>query len=236
MYLSATFDLPNGATAYVGRVAAIETSIDASTTTITINYFIDLTTAAVLWQAGYDVPSAVTTSGTYPDNIYTWLVSGSGPLNGATMLNDSSADIEDARSAKWVEVKALRDEVEFGGCSTALGLIDSDEVSQQRVTSTLAFADLIGATSFGVGWTMADNSVVWHNYSAFHEPCPRSWASTSPMRTRKHKHCARSSICLTDVSRCRSVRRSLRVEPLALDTGVAFSLLKRASNWSPNRV
>lgn len=168
-YLSATFDLPNGATATIARFATIETNADATVTTIFLNYYTDLSATLILWQSGYDVPSTVLESGTYPNNIYDWLISGSGPLNGATMLDDTVADIDDARMVKWVQIKAMRDAEEFNGCSTPLGLIDSDGESQQRVTSTLAFADLVGSTTFGVGWTMQDNSVIWHDYDAFHD-------------------------------------------------------------------
>lgn len=57
------------------------------------------------------------------------------------------------KTQKWVEIKALRDQIEFGGFEFEGNLYDSDPVSQGRVMSAaIAGVDQV--------WTLADNSTV----------------------------------------------------------------------------
>lgn len=54
---------------------------------------------------------------------------------------------------KWAEIKAARDELEFGGFEFEGNIYDSDQVSQGRI---------LGAASAGLSqvWTLADNTTV----------------------------------------------------------------------------
>lgn len=64
-----------------------------------------------------------------------------------------SRSILDVREAKWNEIKALRDELEFGGFDYKGNIYDSDQVSQGRI---------MGAAIAGVDqvWTLANNTTV----------------------------------------------------------------------------
>lgn len=61
--------------------------------------------------------------------------------------------IDEIKAQKWVEIKAMRDQLEFGGFEFEGGIYDSDQVSQGRI---------MGATVAGIDqmWTLADNSTV----------------------------------------------------------------------------
>lgn len=78
----------------------------------------------------------------------------------------ADALLDNAAEDKWTEVKAKRDSVEYGGCETALGDVQTDAESQQRITSTAVFA-MLGTTTWQTGWTMSDNTVVLHNKDEF---------------------------------------------------------------------
>jgi hypothetical protein len=73
-------------------------------------------------------------------------------------------DVEGARAAKWEEVKAAREAAEWGGCTTALGPIDTDPESQRRILGVVLLAQIAKAAGvpFLQPWTMADNQVVDH--------------------------------------------------------------------------
>lgn len=165
MYISHTMEMPNGATATIHRVAAIEVLLDESTI-VRLNSYVDLEETLILWQGEHTVPELILSSGSYPDNVYDWLVGPTGPLNGGTVLSDTAATLVEAQAAKWALIKAKRDAEEYGGVDSSLGLVDSDLESQQRIVNTKVGSDLVG-TGFGVAWTMADNTVVWHDKDAF---------------------------------------------------------------------
>lgn len=59
--------------------------------------------------------------------------------------------IDDVKQQKWLEIKAQRDSLEFGGFEFGGDIYDSNQVSQGRI---------MGAASAGVDqiWTLADNS------------------------------------------------------------------------------
>lgn len=61
--------------------------------------------------------------------------------------------IDDIKAQKWAEIKAMRDQLEFGGFEFDGGIYDSDQVSQSRI---------MGAVIAGVDqvWTLADNTTV----------------------------------------------------------------------------
>lgn len=61
--------------------------------------------------------------------------------------------LDEIKSQKWVDIKAQRDQLEFGGFEFEGNVYDSDQVSQGRI---------MGAASAGVDqiWTLADNTTV----------------------------------------------------------------------------
>ena len=61
--------------------------------------------------------------------------------------------IDDIKAQKWAEIKAVRDQLEFGGFEFEGYTYDSDQVSQGRI---------MGAMIAGVDqvWTLADNTTV----------------------------------------------------------------------------
>ncbi len=69
--------------------------------------------------------------------------------------------VEQARSRRWAVIKAQRDAVEFGGFTWDGSAFDSDAQSQPRIMGAVQMATLAAAAgqSFGLAWTLADNSV-----------------------------------------------------------------------------
>lgn len=61
--------------------------------------------------------------------------------------------IDEIKAQKWVEIKAMRDQLEFGVFEFEGGIYDSDQVSQGRI---------MGAAVAGIDqvWTLADNTTV----------------------------------------------------------------------------
>lgn len=61
--------------------------------------------------------------------------------------------LDEIKAQKWDEIKAMRDQLEFGGFEFEGHIYDSDRVSQGRI---------MGAASAGVDqtWTLADNTTV----------------------------------------------------------------------------
>lgn len=64
-----------------------------------------------------------------------------------------SRTLDEIKNQKWVEIKSLRDQIEFGGFEFEGRMYDSDQVSQGRVMS----AAIAGVDQT---WTLADNSTV----------------------------------------------------------------------------
>ena len=61
--------------------------------------------------------------------------------------------LDEIKAQKWAEIKAMRDQLEFGGFEFDGGIYDSDQVSQGRI---------MGAAAAGLDqvWTLADNTTV----------------------------------------------------------------------------
>lgn len=70
--------------------------------------------------------------------------------------------LDEAREAKWKEIKAARDAVEFGGFAHDGKAFDSDQISQGRITGAVQLAGLAQAAGqpFFITWTLADNTAV----------------------------------------------------------------------------
>lgn len=61
--------------------------------------------------------------------------------------------LDEIKAQKWAEIKAMRDQLEFGGFEFEDGIYDSDQVSQGRI---------MGAAAAGLDqvWTLRDNTTV----------------------------------------------------------------------------
>lgn len=64
--------------------------------------------------------------------------------------------LDQIKDQKWADIKAMRDQLEFGGFEYKGNIYDSDQVSQGRI---------LGAANLGIDqvWTLADNSTVYLN-------------------------------------------------------------------------
>ena len=61
--------------------------------------------------------------------------------------------LDEIKAQKWAEIKAMRDQLEFGGFEFEDGIYDSDQVSQGRImVAAVADVDQV--------WTLADNTTV----------------------------------------------------------------------------
>ncbi len=69
-----------------------------------------------------------------------------------------SEDIEILRENKWREIKEIREAHRYGGFVTTKGKVNTDEVSQRRITSAARRAERLGA-AFTVNWTMFNDNV-----------------------------------------------------------------------------
>jgi len=61
--------------------------------------------------------------------------------------------LDEIKDQKWIEIKVMRDSLEFGGFEFEGGVYDSDQVSQGRI---------MGAAAAGLDqvWTLADNTTI----------------------------------------------------------------------------
>lgn len=73
--------------------------------------------------------------------------------------------LDDFKAARWAAVKALRDQYEYGGCMTPLGVVDSDETAKLQISGGVQMAMLAvqSGSPFEIEWTMLDNSTVTHS-------------------------------------------------------------------------
>lgn len=69
--------------------------------------------------------------------------------------------LEDLKSEKWEEIKAIRDQKEYGGFIWNNYNFDSDQISQGRILGAAQLATIL--PSYSVDWTLADNSVITLN-------------------------------------------------------------------------
>ncbi len=79
-----------------------------------------------------------------------------------TQVEKTAPKLEEVKSAKWEEVKVKRNQLEQAGCPYMGGVLDTDQVSIQRVAIAVQAAQAaIGmGVEFTLDWTMQDNSIV----------------------------------------------------------------------------
>ena len=87
-----------------------------------------------------------------------------GLLEGGTFVADVAADdIGTAKAVKWAEIKAIRDQLECGGFELAgVGRFDSDAESRARIVGASMAAKIArdAGQTYGINWTLADNTTV----------------------------------------------------------------------------
>lgn len=127
--------------------------------TLTDKQVIDGTRELWITTAGSEF---VVGSETFQTEGVTWRVREGDPYT----FRLADAVLQNAAEDKWAEIKARRDVVEYAGCMTPMGRVQTDLASQSRITSTKAFADL-GNAYWSTGWTMENNTVVRHNRDEF---------------------------------------------------------------------
>lgn len=66
--------------------------------------------------------------------------------------------LQDHKDLKWIEIKNVRDAVEFGQMVYGGNTYDIDDLSQRRIQGAVQLAGLDGALT--MDWTLADNSSV----------------------------------------------------------------------------
>ena len=80
-------------------------------------------------------------------------------LGDGTALDEAGLALRARKVAMHAAVKAMRDRIEWAGCSTPYGPIDTDPDSQRKVSGGSAAAPALGA-AFAKDWRMADDTIV----------------------------------------------------------------------------
>ena len=65
--------------------------------------------------------------------------------------------LEEAKAAKWSEIKQARSQAEYAGFTWDGSVFDSDVTSQQRITGAVTLAQM--NAEFSIGWTLKNNTV-----------------------------------------------------------------------------
>lgn len=156
MYIYAESVTPNGASARVHRVQRVEITQDVK---IFANSFANDGSIMAIWQEMFTMPVSLLTS--YPDSVYEWMTSASGPFPSGTILN-SPNDLELERVKSLSEINRLRDFHIGNGVETPSGRVDSDPVSVRNIMGSYQSAALalMTQTPLSVGWRLANNTMV----------------------------------------------------------------------------
>ena len=83
-------------------------------------------------------------------------------------LAPKTITIDEAKAAKWLAAKSLRDARANGSCETPLGRVNCDESSRVNISGAVQMASIAQSAGipFAIDWTMADDTVVEHDASA----------------------------------------------------------------------
>lgn len=148
---------PNGATAMVHRLHRVEIGDDI---TVTINSFASESATMTMWQEQHFMPSSDFVATTYPDCIYDWLVSPTGPFSGGQLLTDPT-ELESTQARLRTNISVMRDKMIALGCDTPSGRVDTDEISIRNIMGTYqsAVLSLVAQQPFAIDWRMADNTL-----------------------------------------------------------------------------
>ncbi len=159
MYILADAITPHGAPATTHRIKSVEIT-DA--VRVYVNSFTSPENDLLVWQDAHEMPLSALATGTYPECVYTWLVSETGPFSTGHIVTDSTTDLDIKKAKLIIEIKAKRDNLLAGGCTTPSGVVDTDGTSLINLMTNYQaamFASLSSA-SFSISWRMKDNSMV----------------------------------------------------------------------------
>lgn len=156
--------MPNGAAARYHK--AIRFEVQADGTHAIVNSYHSEQMDIISWQDTYVIPLAVKIE-TLADVEYL-LTYANAPFDGGVIVPDETSTLDSQKARRIAEVKLKRDAVEWAGCDTALGRVDSDPDSQRKVGGAVQMAMIAQAAGapFSIDWTMQDNATVTHDAAA----------------------------------------------------------------------
>lgn len=84
-------------------------------------------------------------------------------FNYTTKQWEDPRTLQDLKNAQWTTIKQARSAAEYAGFTWDGSTFDSDATSQNRITGAVALAQM--ASTFSIGWVLADNTVRTLNQS-----------------------------------------------------------------------
>lgn len=83
------------------------------------------------------------------------------PFAGGSVGPDLVTDLDTAKARRWAQLRAERNDREYGGFTWDGSAFDSDARSQSRIQGAAQLATLAAMASetFSIDWTLADNTV-----------------------------------------------------------------------------
>lgn len=158
MYIEKEFTI-NGHETTVHRILRTEISDKAY---VTLASYADANSAsgAILFCGTYEIPFTSISGDNIVESIYNWLVSEAGPQAGGTIHADEDVLVH-AKKVALASIATNRDLNIAGGAITALGQVDTDEVSLRNILGSCQIAGMLKAMSqpFSIGWKYSDNVV-----------------------------------------------------------------------------
>ena len=161
MYIFQEAETPQGATCNVHRLVKSEISGDGAIVTISSSTGVD--SDFIVWQDQHEVPFTAF-AGNYPDDVYAYLVSATGPFGGGVLIADQD-ELTKLKLKRKNTVNTYRDKMIAMGCTTPSGIMDTDADSLRNIMATYqaAVLSIVMQASFSVEWRLADNSTITLN-------------------------------------------------------------------------
>lgn len=163
MHIYCPAQTPNGAMANVHRIHRMEIDTEAR---VIVNSYSDANSNMLIWQDVHVMPLSELSNGSYPDNIFDWLTSATGPFSLGQTIPDEG-ELEQKQKRLIAQISELRVKNIAAGVMTPSGRIDSDDISIRNIMGTYqsAVLSMVSQQSFSVDWRMSDNSLVTMNAS-----------------------------------------------------------------------
>lgn len=153
--------MPNGAIAKYHKAFKFE--VTEQGTLAVVNSYHSEEMTMISWQDTYVIPPSIKVE-SLADVEYL-LTYTNAPFEGGVIVPDETATLDSLKARKKAELKLKRNQEEWKGVTTPLGIVDSDPDSQRKVSGAVTMA-MIGGTNFSIDWRMQDNSVVTHDHDA----------------------------------------------------------------------
>ena len=152
---------PQGVNANYHRIASIVVNPADETVALVVNSYAAEFAALPCWQETHSMPMSEFSTGSYPANVYEWVVSNPGPLVGGALYDDPTS-LEAKRSKTLRRINEMREAVVNGGCLTPSGVVDTNEISRNNVAAACQVALRASLTEapYSVVWRLLDNSEV----------------------------------------------------------------------------